>query len=62
MYKDDKYGKYMGAMRGWLLQIAQNLLAGSDDVSIRTFTSQDDVSIRGDKEHVSGKSVLDKKT
>jgi hypothetical protein len=38
------------------------LLAGSDDVSIRTFTSQDDVSIRGDKEHVSGKSVLDKKT
>jgi hypothetical protein len=31
-------------------------------VSIRTFTNQDDVSIRGDKEHVSGNSIMDKKT
>jgi hypothetical protein len=52
----------MGAMRGWLLQVAQNLLAGSDDVSIRTFTSKDDVSISNGKEHVSGKSILDKRT
>ena len=62
IYKDDKYGKYMGAMRGWLLQVAQNILAGSDDVSIRTFASKDDVSISNDKEHVSGKSILDKRT